>query len=203
MMDDNDVSGLMTLFLYGIDKAPDLGPSIVDRMADDLINQLHFRQPVQDYFGAFAEVLRRGQVPPRAMEGVQRYSEAEVLDFVQRLYARLDQLRPWPKPRFTRCDISEWPSFAHAKGIARIAALPSIIEGAFRSDFAKVPTGAGDLPVMIVELRTGQKIAIMGTTERGSTTFTVLTTDTTDPAATIAAIRELTGLTDDQVVPMS
>lgn len=202
MMDDNDVSGLMTLFLYGIDKAPDLGPSIVDLMADDLINQLHYRQPVQDYFEAFAEVLRRGQVPAHAMEGVERYSQAEVLDFLQRLYAKLDQQRPWPKPRFTRCDISEWPSFAHAKGIARIAALPSIIEGAFRSDFSKIPTGAGDLPVMIIELRTGQKIAIMGTTERGATTFTVLTTDTADPAATITAIQELTGLSADQIAPM-
>jgi hypothetical protein len=172
-------------------------------MADDLINQLHYRQPVQAYFDAFGEVLRRGQVPPHAMEGVQRYSQAEVLDFVQRLYAKLDQQRPWPKPRFTRHDISEWPSFAHAKGIARIAALPSIIEGAFRADFSKVPTGAGDLPVMIIELRSGEKIAIMGTTERGATTFTVLTTATTDPAATIAAIRDLTGLTDTQIVPLT
>src|SRR5262245_52882458 len=98
MMDDNDVSGLMALFLYGIDKAPDLGPSIVDLMADDLINQLHYRQPVQEYFDAFGEVLRRGQIPPHAMQGVERYSQAEVLDFVNRLYAKLDQQRPWPKP---------------------------------------------------------------------------------------------------------
>jgi hypothetical protein len=202
MMDDNDVSGLMALFLYGIDKAPDLGPSIVDLMADDLINQLHYRQPVQEYFDAFGEVVRRGQIPPHAMQGVERYSQAEVLDFVNRLYAKLDQQRPWPKPRFTRRDLSEWPSFANARGIARIAALPSVIEGAFRGDFGKVPTGSGNLPVMIVELRSGEMVAIMGSTERGSRTFTLLARDATDPAATIAAIRDLTGLGDDEVVPL-
>lgn len=203
MMDDSKVSGLMTLFLYGIDKAPDLGPSIVDLMADDLVNQVHYRQPVQDYFDAFAEVLRKGQVPGRAMEGVERYGQADVLDFVSRLYAKLDEQRPWPKPRFTKRDLSQWPSFANARGIARIAALPSIIEGAFRSDFDRVPTGSGELPVMIIELPDGGEVAIMGSTERGSRTFTLLAKDATDPATAIAAIRDLTGLTDDDVVPLS
>lgn len=203
MMDDNEVSGLMTLFLYGIDKATDLGPSIVDLMADDLVNQLHYRQPVQDYFDAFGVVLSRGQVPPRALEGVQRYSPAEVLDFVARLHAKLDQQRPWPRPRFTKLGLSEWPSFATAKGIARIAALSSEVEARFNGDFDKVSTGAGDLPVMILELRSGEKVAIMGSTERGSRVYTLLARDPSNPAATIDHFREVSGFTDDQLAPLA
>ena len=73
-MDDNEVSGLMTLFLYGIDKAPDLGPSIVDLMADDLINQLHYRQPVQDYF----DEKNPADIPPTALEHGAR--QARLID---------------------------------------------------------------------------------------------------------------------------
>jgi hypothetical protein len=203
MMDDNKVSGLMTLFLYGIDKAPDLGPSIVDLMADDLVNQIHYRQPVQDYFDAFGVVLSRGQVPPHALEGIRRYSPAEVLDFIGRLHAKLDEQRPWPRPRFTKLDLAEWPSFATAKGIARIAALSSEVEARFNTGFDKVPTGAGDLPVMILELRSGEKVAILGSTERGSRVYTLLARDPNDPATTIGHFRELSGFPEDQVAPLT
>lgn len=203
MMDDNQVSGLMTLFLYGIDKAPDLGPSIVDLMADDLVNQIHYRQPVQDYFDAFGVVLSKGQVPPRALEGVQRYSPAEVLDFVGRLHAQLDRQRPWPRPRFAKLDLSEWPSFATAKGIARIAALSSEVEARFNEGFDRVPTGAGDLPVLMLELRSGEKVAVMGSTEPGSRVYTLLAQKPGDAAATIDHFREFSGFTDEQVAPLT
>lgn len=201
-MDDNEVSGLMTLFLYGIDKAPDLGPSTVDLSADDLLNQVHYRQPAQDYFDAFGAVLRSGRVPAHAMEGVERYSQPEILDFISRLHAKLDQARPWPRPRHRKVDVSEWPSFAHARGIARITALPSRVESMFRSDFDKVSTGSGDLPVMILELRSGELVAILGSTELGSRTYTLLARDAKDPAATIAHFRDVTRFTEEEVAPL-
>jgi hypothetical protein len=201
-MDDNEVSGLMGLFLYGIDKAPDLSPSTVDLMADDLLNQVHFRQPAQDYFDAFGAVLRSGRVPSHAMETIERYSQPEILDFLGRLHAKLDQARPWPRPRHRKHDVSEWPTFANARGIARITALPSQVEAMFGSDFDRVPTGAGDLPIMILELRSGELVAIMGSTESGSRTFTLLARDASDPAATIAHFLDVTRFTEDDVVPL-
>jgi hypothetical protein len=76
------------------------------------------------------------------------------------------------------------------------------VEAMFGSDFDRVPTGAGDLPVMILELRSGELVAIMGSTERGSRTFTLLARDANDPDATIAHFLDVTRFTEDDVVPL-
>jgi hypothetical protein len=202
MMDDYEVTGLMTLFLYGIDKAPDLGASTVDFAADDLLNQVHYAQPPQQYFDAFAAVLRTGRVPEHSMQFVNRWTEGEVLDFLARLYRKLDDARPWPAPRFRKLDLDQWPSFASARGIARIEALPSMVEGMFVTSFDKVETGAGELPVLLLQLRSGEQVAIMGSTGRGSTVFTLLA-KTADPAATLAHFRDVTRFDDSQVTALA
>jgi len=201
-MDDNQVNGLMTLFLYGIDNAPDLGSSTVDMVVDDLLNQVHYRQPPQDFFEAFGAVLRSGRIPPQAMHTVRRYRQPEILYFIDRLHTQLDEARPWPSPRFRKLDVSQWPAFANARIIARIETLSSRIEGMFHHGFDRVPAGAVELPVLLLELRSGEQVAIVGSTARGASIYTLLAQDPADPAATIAHLLEVSALTPEEVKPV-
>lgn len=203
-MDPNLVRGLTNQLLYGIDRVPDLADdATVERLADALINQRTFKQPVEDYFGALSEVLVAERLPAEALESTRRFTEPEILAFLGRLHRKLDGMRPWPRPRYLKRDVSLWPTFAQARGIARIDLPEHQVEGRLNSGFDGVDAGAAKLPVMILELRTGETVALMGSTDPTSTIWTLLQRDPADPATVIAHFRELTGFSEDQLTPLA
>lgn len=203
-MDPNMVRGLTNKLLYGIDRVPDLGDAtMIDRLADAIINRRNLKDGVEAYHEAVGEVLRAGQLPPGSKDFVQRFSEPELLDFLGRLQRRLDALKPWPRPRYAKLDVDQWPTFAAARGIARLNVPAHQIEGLLNSSFDGVDAGAAKLPVLILELGTGETVALMGSTDSRSTIWTLLQRDAGDPATVLAHFRDLTGFTEDQVAPLA
>jgi hypothetical protein len=197
------VRGLVNQILYGIDRVADLtDETMVARCADSLINQRHFLQPVGEYAEAINLTVRAGRLAGDALEMSRHHLEAELLDFLARLAQYLDERRPWPRPAFLKLDVEQWSTFGDAKPIARINRPMHQINGILNNSFDTVPIGAEKLPVMILELRSGDVVALMGSIDPRSTVFALMQRDPGDPTALLARFRELTGFAPEDVVPL-
>lgn len=201
-MDPEDVRGVMNQLLYPIDGAPDLSDATVARQVDNLVDGRLFSTPVADFAEAIDETLRAGALHPQTAEMSRRFSEPELLDFLRRVARQLEDRRPWPPPRFAKLDVEQWDSFRDANAIARIDRPMHQINGAVGYAFDEVPTGAGKLPVLILTLRTGEVIALMGSVDPRSTSFVLLHRDPGSAAEVIDHFRELTRLRAEDITPL-
>lgn len=201
-MDPDVARGVMNQLFYPIDGAPDLSDATAARVADNLIEGRLFAAPVTDFAAAIDQTRRAGELHPQTAGISSRYSEAELLEFAGRVARQLDERRPWPPPRFAKLDVAEWATFGHAAPIARIDLPRHELSGAVGADFDHVPTGGGELPVLIFQLRTGEVVALMGSVDARSTSFALLRRGPEDPAEVIAHLRDLTGFTAGEIIPL-
>jgi hypothetical protein len=201
VVNDDQAFGYINAMAFKVQFVPNLADeSVVDRAADDLINQISFMHPVEEFYDALAYTVGRGRIQPQALEIVEGFhTEPELLAFFARLVARLDELKPWPKPRFLKRDISVWETFSHAKAIAQITAPETTVVGRLNNSFDRVPAGTGMLPVIVLELRTGETVAIVGSADPRSTVFTLMQRDPGDPDEVVEHFRELAGFPPDEV----
>ena len=203
-MDSNEAFGLINQLCYRLQAVPDLSNAeVVQRAADDLINQISFLQPVEQFYPAIALTVRTRQLSPMAKMIADRHDEAEIIGFLTRLMRHLDELRPWPRPAFIKRDVKEWYNFGNSKAIAKIVRPMHQINGLLNNSFDEVSAGASKLPVMILELRSGDVVALIGSVEPRNTTFLLMPQDPRDPRATIARFCEYTGFSPQEVIPLS
>lgn len=204
-VDADQAFGYINAMAFKVQFVPNLADeSVIERAANDLINQISFMHPVEEFYDALAYTVRQGKAPETALETVEGFhSEPELLDFFAHLVTRLDQLKPWPRPAFLKRDIGLWETFAHAKAIARIDTPEHRIAGRLNNSFDGVPVGAAKLPVMILELRTGEAVALVGSTDPRSTVFTLMQRDPGDPDEVISHFSELTGFPPETVERLS
>jgi hypothetical protein len=93
-----------------------------------------------------------------------------------------------------KLDAQRWPEFANARAIARLNLPTHQIVGRLNKDFDTVTMGERELPVIILDLRSGEVVALMGSLEPRSTTFTLLQRDPGDAADVVAHFCEFTGI---------
>jgi hypothetical protein len=202
-VDSNMVRGLINEVLYYVDRVPDLSDDdVAARWVDSMINRRHFPGAIEEYAEAIDRTVRGGRLPTDATELSRRYSEPELLAFLARLARHLDERRPWPPPAFLKLDVGQWSSFADAMPIARINRPMHQINGILNNSFDDVPVGTQKLPIMILQLRSGDVVALMGSVDPRSTTFALMQRDPGDPAEVIARFCELTGFSPEEVVPL-
>jgi hypothetical protein len=202
-VDSNLIRGLVNAVLYYVDRVPDLSDDdVAARWVDSMINRRHFPGSVEEYAEAIDRTVHDGRLPTDATELSRRYSEPELLAFLARLARHLDERRPWPPPAFLKLDIGRWSSFADARPIARINRPMHQINGILNNSF-DVPVGTEKLPVTILQLRSGDVVALMGSIDPRSTTFALMQRDPGDPAEIIARFCEFTGFSSEDVVPLA
>jgi hypothetical protein len=201
-MDPEDARGVMNQLLYPIDGAPDLSAATVARLVDNVVEGRLFSTPTADFAAAIDQTLRAAALHPQTAEMSRRFSEPELLEFLRRVAQQFEARRPWPPKRFTKLDVSQWRTFGDATVIARIDRPTHQINGAVGFSFDQVPAGAHKLPVLIVQLRTGETVALMGSVDPRSTTFTLLHRGPGDPAEVIAHFQELTGFHTEDITPI-
>lgn len=83
-MDSADVRGTLNTLLYGIIFARELGDDEVQRIAGEIDDDRRAR-----FREAIAIVLRDGHLPAQTLEFYQPHTQAELLDFLARVSARL------------------------------------------------------------------------------------------------------------------
>ncbi|MDT5037251.1 MAG: hypothetical protein QOE03_2436 [Micromonosporaceae bacterium] len=204
-MNARTVPGLITDIVYSADKVANLNDQqLIARCADFMINRRYFSGTVDEYATAIDATLRDGHIPAHALEISQHHSEAELLDFLALLKKQLDNRRPWPKPAFVKLETDQWATFANAAAIARVNLPKHRIVGILNKDFDSVVVGELRLPVMILELRSSEVVALMGSLEPRSTVFTLLHRDRRNMAEEVVShFCEFTGIPSDAVQPIT
>ena len=76
------------------------------------------------------------------------------------------------------------------------------ISGILNKSLDEVAAGDGVLPALILELRTGEVVALLGSVDPRSTTFHLLPREPGDRARLIERFREFTGFPVDDVVAL-
>jgi hypothetical protein len=202
IVDQNHARGVLNELLYPIDGAPDLSDATATRLVDNLIDGRLYATPVADFAAAIDRTLRAGALHPQTAAMSRRYAEPDLLEFLARVARELDERRPWPPPKFTKRDVAEWATFAAATPIARIDRPRHQVSGAVGYAFDDVPAGSDKLPVLILHLRTGETVALLGGSDPGSTSFVLLQRDPGDPAEIVSHFQHLTGFRPTDVTAL-
>jgi hypothetical protein len=196
-VDEQQWRGTVNQILYLTNYARELSDEDVEKFVGRMIEYDFFPSGPAAYREALAYVLASGEIlTPTAVP--TRHEEGPIRDFLTRVAAELDKRRPWPEPAMRKLDVTEWPAFAAAKTVAHIDAVPSTVGERLRNQFDEVPVGELKLPVLIVQLRTGEKVALMGSTDPKSRGVTLLALDG-DPEDVIAHFSEFTGYPAEEV----
>lgn len=183
--------GTINQILYGAQQGR-LDDAAAERTAQAMVDHRVFGNGPAAYLSAIEQALRSDDA---LVEGLPvRVQEAEFRDFLSRLRERLIALQPWPEPRFRKLPVSEWASFGLARPIARIDKSVQGVADRLPSIFDNVAIGDVRLPVLMLRLRTGEDVALMGSTDTKAQTVTLLQRDPRDPRETIEHFTEFTGL---------
>ena len=189
--------GTINQILYGAQQGR-LDDEAVQRYAQLMVDYRVFVDGPDVYLAAIDQALHSAVT---LVDGLPvTLDEGEFRDFLRRLRERLVALQPWQPPRFRKLPASHWAAFGDAKGIARIEKSVQSVADRLPSIFDYVTIGDVRLPVLILRLRTGEDVALMGSVDSKARSVTLLQREQRDPAETIEHFTEFTGL---QVEPIS
>ncbi|WP_167461404.1 hypothetical protein [Nocardia brasiliensis] len=159
------------------------GAQIVADAATDLIDRISYVATVGEFYPVLAAAVAAETVPDLAVELTDGFNAQEVLDFLRRLVAELDDRRPWPEPALTPVDPRTWPSQGASVPIGWLDLTITDLEWAVKAGFADVPVG--EHPLLVLRMRDGQLVALVGDAQPNPVRFLVLVPDTAaqpDPA---------------------
>jgi hypothetical protein len=201
-LDALTLGGRIVELLYGIDKVKDIeDPEVIDRYVTFMINRRQLPGTIEEYDEAITKTLQDGEfseyIRPRVEN--RKYSEPQMLGFLRALHERMQERKPWPRPAFVKLPAHSWDQLGLTKAIAQIKKPMSYFQGRFNKSFDMVPVGDGKIPVLLLELRSGDVVAVVGSVDPRSTTFTVMERGDADPAPLIAHFSEVTGIPADQI----
>jgi len=201
IMDELTADGLISEVLYPFEGGFDFrDPEEPDRFAQSMIDRRYFPAGVENYAEAISRTVRAGRLPAYSREvGAARYSEQDRFEFLRKVDRRLEELKPWPRPPFVKIPVRQWEDLGVSQAVARIDRPMHRFEAIFNQGFDRVAVGDGTLPVILLELRTGEIVAVIGSVEPGSTVFTLMRRGDDDPATVIAHFGAVTGIPAEQI----
>jgi hypothetical protein len=179
--------GFVSRITYGTDLRAPVDDSSVIRLADELIRQGYFKDPVEAYYQATVDGLRSGE----SLRFDDRQDEGAVRDLLTRLLRTLDERRPWPEPPFKSLPVDEWLTLQDAPVIGRIPRHPRDVQAHLQRRFSAPGTDGQEKRVIVLRLRSGQKVGLRASSWREPS---VDLYSKADPEATRKAFRDLTGL---------
>ncbi|MQY24956.1 type VII secretion system-associated protein [Nocardia aurantia] len=171
----------------------ELSDEMMGHAADDLIDRVSYPATVEEFYPALREVVTAGAVPGEALARVGDHDEPEVLDFLSRLTTELERRQPWPTPALVMVDGRDWPSPGASVPIAQLDVPRDELETAVHARF----TATGDVPFMVLRLRSGQVVGLAGDGGAEQSRFTLLLPDLPDgmgSADVITYLARYTGL---------
>jgi hypothetical protein len=184
--------------LFGLTFTPEITDDVVEWNANSAIRYESLDLGPAVYCRAIGEALASGERLD-GLDQVPQFSQAQIVDFLSALAARLEAQRPWPEPRFRVLDANPWGSFRHAEKIAELDIplldLMPLLRGAFD------PAGEGQdgKYFMILALQTGETVALLGSYARGER-VSLLAQGAEDPDAVIEHFVDATGLPSNKIV---
>lgn len=189
--------GLINQLLYGVIFTRELTDEVVARAADAAVDYTVLGAGPDAYYWAATEALASDQ----DLEGLSKlpqYDRAEIDRFLRALVVRLDELRPWPERRFCPLDPSAWEKFGNAIPIAMLDEATVRVGIKLWGRFEPAGISHPGQNVLMLRLRSGQTVALLGSDERGAK-ITLLADPADDPEEVIEHFVDLTGFRADKV----
>jgi hypothetical protein len=187
--------GLVNQVTYGVDLANAVDDDTVARVADALVAQRVYPHPVPEYHDAVVAALSSTERVAPEDGGDDRLAR----EFLTRLLQQLDERRPWPDSAFAQLDVSSWPEVASAPVVGRVPWRRREVGARLNRAFADIDDGGSPVKAMILRLRTGHVVGLRMSAQAREPGAAVLSHD--DAPATLAALRELTGMPVEPVDP--
>ncbi|MFD9551964.1 hypothetical protein ACFWBG_31685 [Nocardia salmonicida] len=150
-------------------------PQLIVDAADDLIDRVSYAATVEQFYPALAHAVAAGALPATTVELAGGFTEDRILDFLGRLVTELDRRRPWPDPALVSIDPRQWPSLGASTPIGWVDITITDLEWAVKAPFADV--AEDDQPLLVLRMRDGQLVALVGEPEPYPTRFLVLLPD--------------------------
>lgn len=191
------------VILYSVQFEKELGDAVVDKIARAVVEEPVLGLTPEEEYAAISEDLRSGAQLTASLSGPdgQQHGEGEFRDFLRRVLARLDAMRPWPVLPFRPLDVSRWEDFAHAQPIARIGFGYVDIQARLHRGFSRA--GDPEREVLVLQLKSGDEIALVSPWWPASNDTALLRRDPgRRPQDVLAAFLDATPFTADDVTPL-
>jgi hypothetical protein len=193
---DERYETLLEMFCASANDVPDLaGGEMISQAADDLIDGISYEPAMADFHRAFVRAVSTATLPPTALAAAENHSEVALLLFLGQLLAEMERRRPWPAPALVQADPEEWPSLGSSLPIAWMELPLPLVQEAVKASFTA--ESDADMPLLVLRLRTGQLVALVGEQNPEPSRFLVLLPDAEgqqDSAAVIDYLVQYTGL---------
>ncbi|MQY24983.1 hypothetical protein [Nocardia aurantia] len=187
---------LLAEFCAAMGEVADLDDAeLVSRAATDLIDRISHWATVDDFHPAFTRAVTSATVPAAALTAADGHDEVSILAFLRQLLAELERRRPWPEPVFAEADPDDWPSPGSGVPIGWLELSMALVEHAVKASFDE--PGREGAPVLVLRLRGGQLVALIGETTPRPARFVVTLPDAEgqrDAAEVLDYLVEYTGL---------
>jgi hypothetical protein len=193
---DYDDLPLLHQFCASMAYVEDLsGDEIVAAAAQDLIDRISYAATAVEFYPVLAEAVETGALPDEIVELTDGFDAESILDFLTRLVTELDRRRPWPDPALVAVDPEQWPTMGSSRPIGWVDMDIDEVEWAVKESFGDIPED--DLPLLILRMRGGQLVALVGQDDPDPERFLVLLPDVDgqwDPADVMDYLARYAGL---------
>lgn len=194
----NDWRGPVNQLLFSLKFSQEISDEAVRWSADNAVRYVVFELSPEMYYESISKALASGE----HLDGLgqlPQFNQAEIADFLSAVNARLDELRPWPEPKFRQLDdLAPWDRFRHAASIARLDASIVEVTDVLQKGFRPVGDSQPGLHILMLKLATGETVALLGSYGREEN-VTLHTDSAGVPADVIEHFIAATGFPADKV----
>ncbi|MFD3744479.1 hypothetical protein [Nocardia sp. NPDC058633] len=156
-------NGLISRLFYGIQFESDLSDDLAARIAGALIAEPIETLTVDEEYSILTNGIQHNFPLPTIVE--MKQGSAELYEFVQRIVAQMDAMRPWAEPEYLQLS-SDWLSvFESSQPIARITIPVPGLEGRLARGFNR---SSEDGPFLLLRLRSGAIVGFFSPVWAGS-----------------------------------
>ncbi|KAF0848197.1 hypothetical protein [Nocardia caishijiensis] len=191
--------GVVNAILYSVQFEKELDNSVVDRIAYALLTEPLGTFTQEDEYRILTDGLAAGTPIPEVVSMPE--GAAELREFLNRIVARMDAMRPWPSLPYHRLSADSVSAFKNAVPIARISTSVNDIEARISRGFYWGTDFGTFIPL---KMKSGRVLGMFTPFWDDSDDLVLVTaTDEPEPSAAIEELLSATRIDPAQVVPLS
>jgi hypothetical protein len=164
-----------------------LDDDLADRVADDMVAHDSFRAGPAAYLQAIETALDAGEATVR----FATHDAAAFRAFLSRVASTLRKRAPFPEPSLQKLPAHGWAEFSSPVGELDDTRVG--VQRRLRQRFESVDDGGTERHVLLLQLRSGEEIALFAPPERADRGIAIRQREPTDAASSLHHFADLSG----------